>query len=161
MTRVFLSFASEDGAPAERLARFWAELDVEVFRFNDPRRRAGRVVGEIERQLAEADVFVALLSPHYLNSGWCGQERELAIQRDVEMSTPFVHVVKVAETSPTQSGMLRNYHWLDATGELTDQRLSEISKQLRLERGAGAAARTWARWRRSRASATATTSWRI
>ena len=119
------------------------------------------MVEEIERQLGEADLFIVLLSPHYLGSGWCRQERDLAFQREIKMGRLYVHVGKVAETAPEDAGLLANYHWLDATGELTDQRLSEISTQLRLERGAGAAVRTWARWRRSRASATATTSWRI
>ena len=139
MTRVFLSFASEDAAVAKRFATFWAALGVEVFRFDAPDRRPGRVVEEIERQLREADLFVVLLSPHYLGSGWCRQERDLAFQREITMGRLYVHVGKVAETVPGDAGLLANYHWLDATGELTDQRLSEISTQLRLERGAGAA----------------------
>jgi hypothetical protein len=139
MTRIFLSFASEDAAVAKRFATFWAALGVEVFRFDAPDRRPGRVVEEIERQLGEADLFIVLLSPHYLGSGWCRQERDLAFQREIKMGRLYVHVGKVAETAPEDAGLLANYHWLDATGELTDQRLSEISTQLRLERGAGAA----------------------
>jgi TIR domain len=122
MTRVFLSFASADSAAAERFAQFWVGLEVKVFWFNDPDRPVGRVVGEVERQLAEADLFVVLLSPQYLESRWCEEERDLAIQRGVEMSTPFVHVIKVAETPPGDSGLLRNYHW----------RLNEISARLPL-----------------------------
>jgi len=103
MTRAFISFASEDSAAAERLGAFWKTLGVEVFRFDDSARRAGRVVGEIEQQIDDADVFVVLLSPHYLESGWCVQERDLAIQREVAMSRSFVHVIKVAATPPRPS----------------------------------------------------------
>ena len=142
MTRVFLSFASEDAEIAQRLARFWEALGVDVFRFDDPARPASRVVGEIERRLGDADVFVALLSPHYLQSTWCVQERDLAIQREADAATSFVHVIKVADTSAALSGLLRNYHWVDATGELTVDRLNEISARLPLgDRAAVAAAK--------------------
>src|SRR3954447_6110391 len=126
MTRVFLSFASEDAAIAERFAEGLQGLGVKVCRFDAPSRRAGGVVGEIEDEVARADLFVLLLSPHYRDSSWCQQERDLAIQRDNEMTGQFVHVVKVAETPPESVGTLRNYHWLDATGEATAQLLHEI-----------------------------------
>ena len=71
MTRVFLSFASEDSFAARLLAAFFEELGVVVFRFDDIRRRAGRVVSEIEAELVAADLFIALMSPRYLASAWC------------------------------------------------------------------------------------------
>ena len=74
MTRVFLSFAAEDSATAELFAQAWDGLGVDVFRFDDPTRESGRVVEEIERELAAADLFVVLLSPHYLTSRWCRLE---------------------------------------------------------------------------------------
>ena len=140
MKRVFISFAAEDAVVAERLGAFWETLGVVVFRFDDSTRRTGRVVGEIEQQIGEADVFVVLLSPQYLASGWCVQERDLAIHREAESSSSFVHVIKVATTSPRSSGLLRNYHWVDATGELTDERLNEITARLPLGDGAAASA---------------------
>ena len=140
MTRVFISFASEDAAVAERLDTFWTALGVVVFRFDDPARPAGRVVGEIERRLEEADVFVALLSPHYLGSTWCVQERDLAIQREADTGKPSVHVIKVTDTPAGESGLLRNYHWVDATSELSVDRLNAISARLPLGVGAAAAA---------------------
>jgi hypothetical protein len=142
VTRVFLSFASPDATVAERFARFWDGLGVEVFRFDDPTRPTGRVVTEIEDELARADLFVVLLSPHYRASQWCQQERDLAIQRDNDSSRQFVHVVKVAETPPDSTGLLRNYHWLDATGEPTDLLLHEVSARLPLGDEAVAAAVT-------------------
>jgi hypothetical protein len=62
LMRVFLSFASEDSSVARRLAGFFEELGVEVFCFDDIRRQVGRVVGEMEEQLAAADLFIALPS---------------------------------------------------------------------------------------------------
>jgi hypothetical protein len=133
MRRVFLSFASEDAAIARRLAEFWKARGVVVFRYDDPQRRAGRVVEEIERRLAEADLFVALVSPHYLSSSWCQQERDLAIHSANETGSVSIAVVEVAATSPADAGVLRIYHWIDATGGLTRRRLAEISTALDLE----------------------------
>lgn len=138
MTRVFLSFAAENAAAAEQFGRVWGRLGVQVFRFDDPTRRAGRIVGTIERELGAADVFVALMSPHYLDSPWCQQERALAIHRDNARTEQFVYVVEVAETPREPSGLLRDYVWLDAKGVLTDQRVDAVSAQLPL----GAAAAT-------------------
>jgi hypothetical protein len=130
MTRVFLSFASEDSPVARRLAEFFEELGVEVFRYDDTRQPVGRVVGEMEERLAAADLFIALMSPRYLASGWCRQERDLALRQETDSGTPSVFVVKVAETFRSRAGMLGNYQWLDATGQLTRPRLSEISARL-------------------------------
>ena len=76
MTRVFLSFASEDSSAARLIAEFFEELGVEVFRFDDTRRQVGRVVGQMEEQLGAADLFIALVSRHYFASAWCTQERD-------------------------------------------------------------------------------------
>ena len=57
------------------------------------------------------------------------------------MTGQFVHVIKVAETPPESAGLLRNYHWLDATGEPTAQLLNEISARLPLGDEAVAAGR--------------------
>jgi len=127
MMRIFLSFASEDSAVAKQFAEFWNRLGVAVFRFDDPQRQAGRVVEEIERQIANAGMFVVLMSPHYLNSSWCRQERDLAIQHENDTHRPFVRVIKVAETVHAESGLLSTYHWLDAIGELTGPRLNGLA----------------------------------
>ena len=140
MTRVFLSFASEDSFAARLLAAFFEELGVVVFRFDDIRRRAGRVVSEIEAELVAADLFIALMSPRYLASAWCRQERDLALRHEAESGTPSVFVVKVAEAPRSRAGLLGNYQWLDATGQLTRPRLSEISGRLPLHAAAVEAA---------------------
>jgi hypothetical protein len=134
MMRVFLSFAAENSAVAERFDRAWSRLGVRVFRFDNPNREAGRVVETIEHELGAADLFVALMSPQYLDSPWCQQERALAIHRDTELAEQFVHVVEVAETARELSGLLRDYVWLDAKGVLTDQRVDAVSAQLPLGR---------------------------
>ena len=139
MTHVFLSFAAEDAVIAHRFAESWEALGVVVFRYDDPQRLAGAVVAEIERRLAEADLFVVLMSPHYQESAWCRQERDLAIHGTNETGTPAIRVIKVAETSPAETGVLRTLHWVDATGELTGRRLTEISVALGLD-GSPAAA---------------------
>ena len=141
MTRVFLSFASEDSSAARLIAEFFEELGVEVFRFDDTRRQVGRVVGQMEEQLGAADLFIALVSRHYFASAWCTQERDAALRRDAASRTLSICVLKITEVADGREGLLGNYEWLDATGELTRPRLSEITARLPLDRRAvGAAA---------------------
>jgi len=132
MTSVFLSYATEDGAVADRLAGWLGERGAEVSWFQNEEQRGRRFIGEFERDIAEADLFVVLLSPHYLTSSWCRHERDLALQREIDLNQQFVYVLTVAETSYPDSGVLRSYDRLDATEPL-ESKLDAIGRALPLD----------------------------
>jgi len=131
--RVFLSYAREDQAVADRLARWLRDRGIEPYWFQNEEQRGRRFVGEMERAIAESDLFVVLLSPHFLISAWCRHERELALLREIDLSRQFVYVLRVAETSPLDSGFLGSYDHLDATPPLTEGKLNDIALALPLD----------------------------
>jgi len=117
VTRVFLSYAEDDGELALRLVSWFEELGVDLFWWQDPGQRGKRFVGEIEDGIGGADLFLVLMSPHYLSSPWCRQERDLAIACEANRTEQFVFVVKAVDTDYAESGFLRNYGWIDADDE--------------------------------------------
>lgn len=133
MKRVFLSYAREDQAVADRVARWLRERGIEPYWFQDKEKRGRRFVGEMERAIAEADLFVVLMSPHYLTSAWCRHERELALRREIDLTRHLVYVVKVAETPRSDTGFLGSYDQLDATPPLTGGKLDDIGLALGLD----------------------------
>ncbi|HWO63015.1 MAG TPA: TIR domain-containing protein [Umezawaea sp.] len=108
MKRVFLSYAKEDVEAAEQLATWLREKDVEVFWWQDPAQRGGRIRGVLEEQLRIADHFFALMSEHYLASRWCQLECDVAIGRD----DMVIKVIQVGGGEPSQAGFLGIYDWL-------------------------------------------------
>lgn len=135
MKRVFLSYAREDQAVADRLARWLRDKGIEPYWFQNEEQRGRRFVGEMERAIAEADLFVVLLSPNFLTSAWCRHERDLALLREIDFGSDrqFIYVLKVAETSRPESGFLRSYDQLNATAPLTEGKLKAIGLALDLD----------------------------
>jgi formylglycine-generating enzyme required for sulfatase activity len=79
MPRIFISYSHDDYDYVRQLAAHLSPLEeldgagVEVW--HDERFEAGdEVPPEIQRQLASADVVIAVLSRSYLKSGWCTWE---------------------------------------------------------------------------------------
>jgi sulfatase modifying factor 1 len=79
MSRIFISYSHDDYDYVRQLAAHLSPLEeldgagVEVW--HDERFEAGdEVPPEIQRQLASADVVIAVLSNGYLKSGWCTWE---------------------------------------------------------------------------------------
>jgi hypothetical protein len=127
MTRVFLSYAREDEAVAMPIVQWLRDQRAEPDWWQNPEQRGGRFVSGIEQGIARADLFLVLLSPHYLMSSWCRHERDLALQREIDLGRRFIYVLKVADTSYPESGLLRNYDRLDATPPLDPIKLDAIA----------------------------------
>jgi hypothetical protein len=134
MTRVFLSYAEEDGTTADRLVSWFTDAGIECFWWQDKEQRGKRFVGEIEAGIGSADLFVILMSSDYLSSPWCRRERDLAIQRETDLGRQFNYVLQVAETSYAESGFLRNYDWLDLAAPLDDEKINTAMAALPLNR---------------------------
>ncbi|MEU4446166.1 TIR domain-containing protein [Actinosynnema sp. NPDC050801] len=111
--RVFLSYAEEDSGTAEQLVAWLADHDLTVFWWQDPARRGDRIVEVVEDELRRADLFIALLSVHYLASGWCRRESRFALRREIKSGTRLIYVLRVDRVDPDEAGLLGDYDLLD------------------------------------------------
>ena len=141
--RLFLSYADEEGDIAREVAGALTERGMVVDWWQDPTRPPGRFIEQTEEGIRRADAFLALLSPSYLASPWCGRERELALLREGELrasgrASSFVHVLKVRETPRGAGGFLRNYDWVDLTVEPEHGRVfADLARRLKARTAAG------------------------
>jgi hypothetical protein len=115
---IFLSYAEEDEEAVRQMAAVLRRRGVEFYDWQG--QRGGRFIEAIERALSRSDAFIAVMSPHFLASSWCRMERELAIQRELDLRAAdpdftLIHVLQVAETPYADSGFLRRYDWHDLT----------------------------------------------
>ncbi len=95
--RLFVSYSHADGQLLGRFQKHLAQLQREgsISGWYDRDIRAGtRFDDEIERELAQADIFVACVSPDYIASNYC-YERELtsALQREDRGELAIVPVI--------------------------------------------------------------------
>jgi transcriptional regulator with XRE-family HTH domain len=116
--RVFLSYAEQDSETALEIATSLGEQGFEVYRWQD--LRGGRFIERTEQEISRADAFLVLLSPNYLASSWCRQERELAMHRELDLqasdpSRVFIHVLQIADAPYAPAGFLRHYDWFNLT----------------------------------------------
>jgi hypothetical protein len=117
---IFLSYSDEDwqiaGFITERLDR----QGHNIFNWRTPGLRGGRFRPEIEEAIRSADVFLALLSPSFLQSDWCNREIDMALQReraqrDDDPNATFIIVAKVTQVTTADAGTLASYDLLDMT----------------------------------------------
>ena len=133
---LFLSYAEEDGEMARTIVDWFKQQHIDVFFWEEPEQRGGRFIEVIEEQLGKADAFLALYSPHFLDSKWCHRETQLAIHREVQLQGQsggkFIRVLKIAETPRRDPGFLRIYDWFDLTDQGSlEQRLGSVATSLR------------------------------
>lgn len=117
---LFLSYAEEDGKAGTEVAEWLRTHGFDVYHWQDVRHRGGLFIEQIEDAIARADAFIALLSPSFLASSWCRRERELAMQRELDLAASrphatFIHVLKISDTPHGEAGFLRSYDWVDLT----------------------------------------------
>jgi hypothetical protein len=117
---LFLSYAEEDGEQARKVADWFNLQNVPVYYWEDPVRRGGRFIEQMEQQLGTADAFLALVSPHFRESPWCHRETELAILREMELQrrhpgARFIRVLKIADMPHVVNGFLDAYDSYDLT----------------------------------------------
>jgi len=135
--RLFLSYAEEDHAAVDGLVSHFRDEGFELYDWQDPSRRGGRIVDGIEAAIGRADAFLAFLSPHFLTSPWCRLERNLALHREMDRGPgvaplPFIFVLEVAKTPYPTAGFLRDYDWFDlTTPRHQEQALADLTSRLR------------------------------
>jgi hypothetical protein len=95
--RLFISYSHADEALLQRLHKHLAHLqrDGSVASWFDRDIRAGqRFDEEIKRELAQADVFLACVSPDYIASNYCFEkELQTALEREARGELAIVPVV--------------------------------------------------------------------
>jgi predicted nucleotide-binding protein len=138
--KIFLSYASEDGAAADHIAKWLDTKGVAFYDFRKPARHGGRFATSRPEAIAAADFFLALLSPGLLRSEWCKQDLGMGIQREQlltrsEPGSVFIHVLQVVSVPGQYDGELRKYDWMDLTSPgRTESALRELSYRLGIER---------------------------
>jgi hypothetical protein len=95
--QLFISYSHVDADLIERLHKHLAQLqrDGSISGWYDRDIRAGsRLDDEIDRELSQADIFVACVSPDYIASNYC-YERELAtaLEREQQGQVAIVPVI--------------------------------------------------------------------
>lgn len=95
--RLFISYSHADAGTLERLHKHLAQLQREgsVEGWYDRDIRAGqRIDDEIERELSQADIFIACVSPDYIASNYCYErELETALEREQRGDLAVVPVI--------------------------------------------------------------------
>jgi hypothetical protein len=141
---LFLSYAEEDAESARYITEQLTGRGLGVHQ--RPARRGSEFIAEIEHAIGASDAFLVLLTPHFLTSVWCSGERELAMLReqDLRVEHPggvFIHVLVLADTPYSESGVLNRYEWTDLTrADQREQELDRLAARLRTSSPASAAA---------------------
>lgn len=117
---LFVSFAADDSEVAREIAEWLSrQPDTRIC----SRRGTGvddpGVTGGTERKIAQADAFVAVMSPSYMASASGRRERVLALHRepaDADGRPPvFLQVIEVRPTQFPTAGAFSPTHWVTMT----------------------------------------------
>ncbi len=96
MGKVFVSYAEEDSEVAIDLANCIRAAGLDVYYWQDPLRRGKQFISTIEKEINQANIFLAIMSPHFLASFWCNCEREMALRRSASLSAkPTFRTLKI------------------------------------------------------------------
>jgi hypothetical protein len=131
MTRIFLSYAETESAIASAVAGALRRAGAEVFRYQD--ERGQQFITLIEDEIRRADLFVALMSPDYLDSYWCRHEWQYAMRRERDLRRQFVYVFHVVETSREGTGFLGSIDWVDLLPPAPEDKLGRAVATLALD----------------------------
>jgi predicted nucleotide-binding protein len=136
--KVFLSYASEDGAAADQVAKWLDAEGVAFYDFRKPARQGGRFATSRSEAIAAADFFLVLLSPSLLDSEWCRQDMAMALEQQLtrgDLGGSFVQVLQVADVPEEYDGVLCKYDWINFTSQRrAEAALRELSYRLEIER---------------------------
>ena len=115
--KIFLSYAREDAEAARVIYERLRAAHHTIFNWRAPETEGERFIQATEEAIREADYFFALLSPHFLASNWCREERNFALRCEHERTgdRQFIHVLQVGQVNPRDAGYLGNYGWRDMT----------------------------------------------
>jgi len=90
---VFVSYAHKDGVWAMTLAENLHRLGLDVWLDRWEMTDGGLVASQLQEGLSNADAVVAVVSPYWIESGWCGEEFAAAMTGAVEQGKRLIPVV--------------------------------------------------------------------
>jgi hypothetical protein len=131
--KIFLSYAREDAETASVIYQRLRAASHTVFNWQAPENEGERFIDATEEAIKGADYFFALLSPNFLASHWCREERNFALRREHERTggIPFIHVLQISDVNPRDAGYLGSYGWRDMTRpELIGAALDTLSTRI-------------------------------
>jgi TIR domain len=135
--RIFLCYAEEDTAVAGLIyERLHAEGHT-IYNWQSPEHLGDRFISSSEEAIQNADYFFALISPSFLASKWCREERSFALRREHDRvgESSFIQVLKIADVNREDAGFLGNYSWRDMTSpERVDRVLDDLTRMLNMSR---------------------------
>lgn len=120
--RVFLSFAGNDRATAERFRHDLRERDIEAFIFPP----GGNLVLDINRALAQSDYFVLLWSQAAVARLWVDVEWSAAFARELQERRSFLFIVCL-DMTPLPP-LLAPRHYLDAVTNNWNELVNELAE---------------------------------
>jgi predicted nucleotide-binding protein len=138
--KVFLSYAIEDSAAADQIAKWLDARGVAFYDFRKPARQGGRYATNRREAIEASDFLLVLLSPSLLSSQWCMQDLELGIRQEQLLAkgppdAAFIQVFQVAYMPEQYDGELSKYDWMNLTNpDRTEPVLQELSYRLDIER---------------------------
>ncbi|MDT7842566.1 tetratricopeptide repeat protein [Streptomyces justiciae] len=88
-----MSYAHKDGAWAKTLAENLHRLGLDVWLDQWEMAGGQLVASQLQEGLANADAVVAVVSPYWIESGWCGEEFAAAMTGAVEQGKRLIPVV--------------------------------------------------------------------
>lgn len=131
--KIFLSYAREDAEAASIIYHRLSDDRHTIFNWRAPENEGERFIEATEDAIRDADFFFALVSPSFLASNWCREERNFALRRahDRTGGNPFIYVLQIANVNPRDAGYLGNYSWIDmAMPDLVGPALDVLSSKL-------------------------------
>lgn len=129
--RVFVSYAGNDRATAERLRHDLRECDIEAFVFAP----GGNLVLDINRALAQSDYFVLLWSTAAVDRPWVAAEWSAAFARELQERRSFLFIVRLDRTP--LPALLAARQYLDAVDNNWNELVSELVASWLRDRAVG------------------------
>ncbi len=116
MTQVFLCHAEEDSAMTEKVRRTLMQAGITTWTYRSDIEFGGDFKAAIARGIEEADNVLFLMSPHGLQSQYCQQEIDLALQLHKRLIVMLAATVDADQIPPA----LRNRQYIDLTDNQTE-----------------------------------------
>lgn len=140
MPKIFLSYAEEDAVFAQQVKGFLiSELGWQIADWMDRSQRGQQWINKIEKDINDANAFLALISPHYLTSPWCIHERNMALRKDVDFQKAGKQYLWIGEVLKTEKiGISANYDWLNLAGPKWEDILRDLCVRLKQNEHSGA-----------------------
>jgi len=123
--KVFISYAEENRKIAGEIIVQLKKVGLHVDDWRDPLKRGKRFIQRIQDEIREANIFLVVLSPAYLDSRYCGREASFALQLEKD-NEQFIYVVLAKAVETEDAGFLAEYDYFDLTRKTYQEELIKL-----------------------------------